>query len=132
MGVMSRAQGGGLVYFARQIGSEKLVALRLERQGEQEYSLGRTGVLKPFAASLGAKRGRQVPPAVAVAAGSRPPPRQPRPVPGGVQPGASAAPPASPHSWDPVIDMLRQPLFLGGLLVAALLILAIVVIVLLP
>ncbi len=54
LGEMSRNEGGGAVYFARDLATEKVVALRLERDGE-EFSLGLTTAMKPLARSLGVK-----------------------------------------------------------------------------
>jgi hypothetical protein len=48
LGEMSRTEGGGLVYFARDLSSGKIVALRLDRAGEEEYSVNVTRVLKPL------------------------------------------------------------------------------------
>ncbi|MEP7065431.1 MAG: PEGA domain-containing protein [Gemmatimonadota bacterium] len=58
LGEMQRSEGGGVVYFARELDSGRLVALRLIRQEDSEgahaYSLGVTQVIKPLLASLGA------------------------------------------------------------------------------
>jgi hypothetical protein len=48
LGDMPRAEGGGLVYFARDRSDGKVVALRLQREGADEYALGVTQVLKPL------------------------------------------------------------------------------------
>ena len=45
LGQMSRRQGGGLVYFAREMVSKKLVALRLLRAADEAYSIGVTRVM---------------------------------------------------------------------------------------
>ncbi len=130
LGEMSRAQGGGRVYFARQIRTGNIVALRLSREGASDYSLGQTGVLKPLAASIGPKPSAPIPPPqpnpeLAQPAGQpAAPARRPQPPPSDVQP-------TGPQPWEPVIDVLRQPFFLGGLLVAGILVLAIVMILLL-
>jgi hypothetical protein len=47
LGEMPRAEGGGLVYFAREKKSGSIVALRLQRESESEYALDVTRVLKP-------------------------------------------------------------------------------------
>ena len=66
LGQMDRTEGGGTVYFAREIASGKLVALRLQREregahGTERYSIGVTGVLKPaLAAALGVGGGAPV------------------------------------------------------------------------
>lgn len=58
LGEMERSEGGGVVYFAREIKSQRLVALRLTREqesdGSESYALGVTQVIKPLVASLGA------------------------------------------------------------------------------
>ena len=59
LGQMDRTEGGGTVYFARELATGKLVALRLQREregnhGTERYSIGVTGVLKSsLAAALG-------------------------------------------------------------------------------
>jgi len=59
LGQMDRTEGGGTVYFAREIATGKLVALRVQREpegehGTERYSIGITGILKPtLAAALG-------------------------------------------------------------------------------
>jgi len=46
LGEMSRAEGGGTVYFARDIATGKIEALRLRQERGQDYSIGLTGVLQ--------------------------------------------------------------------------------------
>jgi len=46
LGQMSRAQGGGVVYFAREIATGKVEALRLRQERDQGYSIGLTNVLQ--------------------------------------------------------------------------------------
>lgn len=56
LGEMSRSEGGGAVYFARDRQTDRIVALRLQREGAgDEFSVGLTTALKPLAASLGVK-----------------------------------------------------------------------------
>jgi len=103
LGQMDRTEGGGTVYFARELATGKLVALRLQREGQgahgtERYSIGVTGVLKPaLAAALGvggASPKVAVSPTVAQAAatvvGAPPPPPTPH-----QQRSTVAAPPAS-------------------------------------
>jgi hypothetical protein len=47
-----QTQGGGRIYFARDIESGKVGALRLQKQSEDEFNLGFTGILKPVVASV--------------------------------------------------------------------------------
>jgi hypothetical protein len=47
-----QTQGGGRVYFARDIESGKVEALRLQKKSEDEFSLGFTGILRPVVASV--------------------------------------------------------------------------------
>jgi TPR repeat protein len=87
LGEMERSEGGGVVYFAREIKSGRLVALRLTREresdGSESYALGVTQVIKPLVASLGATyasptsvmQAANAPPARAAA----PSPRSPQP-----------------------------------------------------
>jgi TPR repeat protein len=58
LGEMSHAEGAGVVYFAREIASGKVVTLRLSKERDtgadsESYSLGETRVLRPFVNSLG-------------------------------------------------------------------------------
>ncbi|HEY7878309.1 MAG TPA: PEGA domain-containing protein [Gemmatimonadaceae bacterium] len=73
LGEMDRANGGGAVYFARDVASGRLVTLRLRQEGDrvgdrgpQSYSLGVTKVIEPLVTSLGggtmATRSALVPP----------------------------------------------------------------------
>jgi TPR repeat protein len=53
LGEMHRVRGGGIVYFARELASNQIIALRLQQEpknerGETEYVLGKTQVLKPL------------------------------------------------------------------------------------
>lgn len=60
LGEMDRAEGGGVVYFARDVATGRIVALRLQKDslsepdGAESYSLGVTQVMKPLVASMGA------------------------------------------------------------------------------
>ncbi len=114
LGEMRRSQGGGAVYFARELATGKLVTLRLTREQGNEYSVGLTGVLQPLAESLGTPVGTPVPPAEAP---ERPPPAQqahPRP---SVRAVAPHVPDRRETPWAPVIALLQQPIFVGGLMV---------------
>jgi hypothetical protein len=64
LGEMKRARGGGIVYFARELATGHISALRLQRDssqgpGQSEYSLGKTQVLKPLVEGM---EGAQPPP----------------------------------------------------------------------
>ncbi|MEO8227893.1 MAG: hypothetical protein ABI637_10685, partial [Gemmatimonadota bacterium] len=100
LGEMSRNEGGGAVYFARDLATGKVVALRLERDGE-EFSLGLTTAMKPLARSLGVKPvATQVFDAMPKAAEAAPPRMEPatRPAepPREAEPPRHAAPPSRP------------------------------------
>ena len=56
LGEMDRSDGGGVVYFARELGTGKIEALRLQPEGGREYSIGLTGVLQRFAGSIATYR----------------------------------------------------------------------------
>jgi hypothetical protein len=58
LGEMDHAGGKGSVYFARDVASGRLEALRLEREGGSDYSIGLTGVLQSFADGIGKRRSR--------------------------------------------------------------------------
>jgi hypothetical protein len=61
LGEMTKAGGGGLVYFARDLATGRIEALRLRREGDEAYSIGLTGVLRSVADSI-AKYPRVDPP----------------------------------------------------------------------
>jgi hypothetical protein len=52
LGEMNRSEGGGVVYFARDLETGKIEALRLQKETEREYSIGLTGVLNRFVAPI--------------------------------------------------------------------------------
>lgn len=56
LGEMRRSEGGGIVYFARDLATGKLEALRLQSEGGRDYSIGLTGVLQRFAGSIATYR----------------------------------------------------------------------------
>jgi hypothetical protein len=56
LGEMPRAEGDAVVYFARDLATGKVEALRVQREGAQEYSIGLTGVLKHLAGPLSTHR----------------------------------------------------------------------------
>jgi len=59
LGEMTRSEGGGVVYFARDLETGKIEALRLQQDGAGDYSIGLTGVLKRFAEPISNyRRGR--------------------------------------------------------------------------
>jgi hypothetical protein len=97
LGEMPRARGGGVVYFARDLAVDGIVALRLQRDDSSpegpQFSLGRTQLLKPLVESLGAQYAsptmlaKPTPPSPGQAV-----PPQPAPP----QPAAQPAPPPPP------------------------------------
>lgn len=46
LGEMTRAEGGGTVYFARELATGKIEALRLRQERGQDYSIGVTSILQ--------------------------------------------------------------------------------------
>lgn len=56
LGEMSRSEGGGVVYFARDLETGKIEALRLQREADRAYSIGLTGVLNRFVAPISSYR----------------------------------------------------------------------------
>jgi len=86
LGEMDRAEGGGRVYFARDLASGGLVALRLLKEktaaGAEEYALNKTRVLKPLAEELvGDAPGKPTPKVRPPSASAVPPPAPPRKAP---------------------------------------------------
>jgi hypothetical protein len=144
LGEMSRAEGGGVVYFAREIASGKLVALRLEQEREEEYALGLTGVLEPLAARLGSDEAPAKQPVIPVIpepklAVTRPHQRVRQDLGrAGQRPGIQTRPPkpVAPPSgagraegWPAFFEFLQQPLVLVALfLIAVILVLMVVLI----
>jgi TPR repeat protein len=96
LGEMHHAEGGDVVYFARELGSGRLVALRLIREehgdGTESFALDVTQVIKPLVASLGATYAS---PSSAKQAASAPPARAAAPSPRSPQPVARSATPPS-------------------------------------
>ena len=58
LGEMSRPEGSGVVYFARDLETGKIEALRLQKEGARDYSIGLTGILKSFAGPISTYRSR--------------------------------------------------------------------------
>jgi hypothetical protein len=123
LGEMSRSEGGGAVYFARDRASNKIVALRLQRDGaDGDFSVGLTTALKPLAASLGVKPsatqllGSFVPPTAAAAAAA--PPAAP-PVAAAVPPPRPATPPPPPRAGRGMSRRAQWLLGGAGLVVVA-------------
>jgi TPR repeat protein len=96
LGEMERSEGGGVVYFARELKSGRLVALRLTREqesdGSESYALGVTQVIKPLVASLGATYAS---PTSVMQAANAPPARAAAPSPRSPQPAARSVTPPS-------------------------------------
>jgi hypothetical protein len=150
LGEIPWAEGSGQVYFVRDLQSGKLAALRLLKEGEGEYSLGRTGVLKrlaedekpptPSTLQRAPKPAPGAPSLEALPLG--PPSTEPAPLdsfaarsaPSGApptarprqrrqpQPAARRAP-ARDDRWEQLLEFLRQPLVLAVIAVAALVVL---------
>ncbi len=96
LGEMERREGGGAVYFARDLKLGKIVALRLTREnvgGQDSYSLGLTMAMKPLAASLGVK-----PMATQVLQKQSAPPPKAAPPPAPPRAAAPPPPPPLPHA----------------------------------
>ncbi len=122
LGEMSNAEGGGRIYFAQEIASGRLVALRLQHVGGDEYSVGLTRVLSSVAdAVLSNDSAPTVP--------SRPPHgrRPPAAPPPHRPPIHSPPPPAASRSrqlgdfWARVLELLQEPLILAVVIVAVIL-----------
>ncbi len=131
LGEIPNAEGGGYVYFGRNIATGKVSALRLLKESEGEYSLGRTGVLKRLAKDVSPQK--PAPPPQAPTPKSKTPepfplgspPPQPSPLdafPSTPQrPRPSQPPPyhrqayRSSHAdqWEQILEFVRQPLVLA-------------------
>jgi len=130
LGEMS-TQGGGRVYFARDVATGKVEALRLQKLGEDDFSLGVTGVLKPIVETV--VSASKTPSAAAPAAQSATPPRvdqhvhaePPRPAYQEVgKPPESQ--PQSEDQWAPLREFVQQPVVIVAILVVVVLFLMIV------
>ncbi len=127
LGEMERSEGGGVVYFAREQSSGRLVGLRLTREshadGTLTYALDVAQVIKPLVASLGAtyaSPAASMPGVVAPAWRAAPSPRSP-------QPAAKSAMPQSVMVPDDLVEgdealgptkrLPRIPLAIAGAIV---------------
>ena len=118
LGEMSRTEGGGAVYFACERKSNKIVALRLQREGAgDEFSVGLTTALKPIARSLGVKSGATQ--ALSAMARSPEPERAPPPPVTAAPPSPPPPKPAAPPPLPPAAPGMsnRAKLLVGGVLV---------------
>jgi len=90
LGEMRHAEGVGVVYFARDLTSGRIEALRVQpEEGEQEYSIGKTNVMRRLSVSIQTTR-TPTPPA-------RPAPVVPPPAPAPTRPPpVTPTPPAAP------------------------------------
>lgn len=133
LGQMARSEGGGAVYFARDRQTNRIVALRLQREGAgEEFSVGLTSALKPLAASLGVK-----PVATQLLGQLVQPPVVPPPPPPGPPPAAAPAPvehrPATPPPLKPrARPALTRGAKIGIGVAAAVILVLIIVLVTLP
>jgi hypothetical protein len=114
LGDIPRSEGGGLVYFARDLSDGKIVALRLQKDMNKKFEVGVTRTLKAVERdqALAADRAEAARPAVTIiqrsgaarmGGGSTPGPR-PAPAPASPTPPAPNAPapnvaPRSPARW---------------------------------
>lgn len=116
LGEMSRTEGGGAVYFALDRNTKRIVALRLQREGEgDEFSVGLTTALKPIARSLGVRTApTQALSAMPQVPAANPAPAAPRPPAPAAPPAASAAPPPLPPAQRALST--RAKVMLGALL----------------
>lgn len=116
LGEMSRTEGGGAVYFALDRNTKRIVALRLQREGEgDEFSVGLTTALKPIARSLGVRTApTQALSAMPQVPAANPAPAVPRPPAPAAPPAASTAPPPLPPAQRALST--RAKVMLGALL----------------
>jgi hypothetical protein len=93
LGEMRHAEGPGVVYFARDLATGRIEALRVQPEGAEEFSIGKTNVMRRLSVSIQAAR-RPTPGA--------PPPQPARPAP----PSRPAPPPSGPPT--PATPALRS------------------------
>ena len=109
LGEMGHSDGPGVVYFARNLATSRIEALRVRPEGAEEFSIGQTNVLRRLSVSVESP-GAPRPPARP----APPPPPQPRPVASPpVRPPAAARPPISvppPRPRPPALAPRRRSL----------------------
>lgn len=133
LGEMPRAEGGGFVFFGRDLATGKITALRLLSEGQGEYSIGLTGLLKRVATSVSPRkpsvRRQPARPSSAAQWPREPTPEQPpldslfldsRRVPrADVRPPRRPAPkPAARDEWAVLQEFLGQPRVQAFILIA--------------
>jgi hypothetical protein len=103
LGEMRHAEGPGVVYFARDLVSGRIEALRVQPEGAEEFSIGKTNVMRRLSVSIqSARRPTPGAPPARPAPAPAPPPPAPRP---GVVPATRPAPTAHP----PVVPVPARP-----------------------
>ena len=135
LGEVPRAEGGGFVYFGRDLTTGKVMALRLLKESADAFSLGQTGLLKRMARSSRVERGsppdspapeplpaEPLPPEpVLPEVLGAPPPQRPPPA-----PVYRSTPPARPvyrEPWTQVAEYLRQPVVVAVIAITAVVVL---------
>ena len=139
LGDIPRSEGGGLVYFARDLSNGKIVALRLQRDMNKKFEVGVTRTLKAVEReqALAADRAGAARPAVTIIQRASPAriggSGKPRPAPvAGAAAGVGAASPnaASPNAAAPVAVPPQRWRFGRAEIVAAVVIVLILILVL--
>ena len=115
LGEMEHGDGPGVVYFARDLASGRIEALRVRPEGTQEYSVGKTNVMRRLSVSVDAPSAPRPParPAVPPPPPAAPTPRVPPPAAAPVRPPVVARPPvltAPPHTEPPAARSRRRSL----------------------
>ncbi len=96
LGEMRHAEGVGVVYFARDLASGRIEALRVQpEEGEQEYSIGKTNVMRRLSVSIQTTR----------APAPSPPPAPPTPP----APSARTTPASPPPARRPAAPPPTRP-----------------------
>lgn len=114
LGEMEHGDGPGIVYFAREHATGHIEALRVRPEGTEEYSIGKTNVMRRLTVSVESPRAprppaRPAPAPVPAAQAPRPAPAPPVKPPVAARPPVSAAP-ARPQR--PVVAPRRRSLHL--------------------
>lgn len=135
LGEMQHSDGPGVVYFARDFATGRIEALRVQPEGAEEFSVGKTNVMHRFSVSIQAARDPAPPaPAPAPAVPHPPavavPPARPAPV---ARSPASAPPPPAPRrslhiplpdvrlpEWPPVVWVLIAAVVLALIIIVVL------------
>jgi hypothetical protein len=112
LGEMKHSDGPGVVYFARDLATGRIEALRVQPEGAEEFSVGKTNVMRRLSVSIQAARDPSPPPRPAPAPGPAVPPARAGVVPPGrppMVPPVRPVPAPRPPIAEPPASARTQP-----------------------